>query len=45
MWELFTYGKRPYENIPAREVHTLLERGKMHCDVTLIVEMLMSLKQ
>ena len=27
MWELLTFGKRPYENVPAREVHTLLEKG------------------
>uniref|UniRef100_H2YUP7 receptor protein-tyrosine kinase n=1 Tax=Ciona savignyi TaxID=51511 RepID=H2YUP7_CIOSA len=28
MWELMTFGKKPYENVPAREVHTLLERGE-----------------
>ncbi|XP_077974626.1 receptor tyrosine-protein kinase erbB-4-like isoform X2 [Styela clava] len=28
VWELMTFGKKPYENVPAREVHTLLERGE-----------------
>ncbi|XP_076821591.1 epidermal growth factor receptor-like isoform X1 [Clavelina lepadiformis] len=28
MWELMTFGKKPYENVPAREVHTLLEKGE-----------------
>lgn len=28
IWELLTYGQRPYENIPAREVPTLLEKGE-----------------
>uniref|UniRef100_UPI00089DBC12 receptor tyrosine-protein kinase erbB-4 n=1 Tax=Ciona intestinalis TaxID=7719 RepID=UPI00089DBC12 len=28
MWELMTFGKKPYESVPAREVHTLLERGE-----------------
>uniref|UniRef100_T1DFZ1 Receptor protein-tyrosine kinase n=1 Tax=Cupiennius salei TaxID=6928 RepID=T1DFZ1_CUPSA len=28
IWELLTYGQRPYENIPAREVPSLLEKGE-----------------
>ncbi|KAG8192328.1 hypothetical protein JTE90_002148 [Oedothorax gibbosus] len=28
VWELLTYGGRPYENIPAREVPDLLEKGE-----------------
>ena len=28
MWELLTYGGRPYENVPAREVLELLEKGE-----------------
>lgn len=27
-WELLTYGGRPYENVPAREVPDLLEKGE-----------------
>ncbi|RWS29410.1 epidermal growth factor receptor-like protein, partial [Leptotrombidium deliense] len=27
-WELLTYGERPYENVPAREVPDLLEKGE-----------------
>ncbi|XP_059088184.1 epidermal growth factor receptor-like isoform X2 [Tigriopus californicus] len=28
VWELLTYGERPYDNIPAREVPDLLEKGE-----------------
>lgn len=28
MWELFTYGQRPYENIVARDIPNLLEKGE-----------------
>lgn len=28
IWELLTYGGRPYENVPAREVPELLEKGE-----------------
>ncbi|KAL5006104.1 hypothetical protein ScPMuIL_017262 [Solemya velum] len=28
VWELFTYGQRPYENIRARDVSDLLEKGE-----------------
>ncbi|XP_055943820.1 epidermal growth factor receptor-like [Argiope bruennichi] len=28
VWELLTYGARPYENTPAREVPDLLEKGE-----------------
>ncbi|XP_014252271.1 epidermal growth factor receptor isoform X2 [Cimex lectularius] len=28
IWELLTYGARPYENVPAREVLELLEKGE-----------------
>lgn len=28
VWELLTYGGRPYENVPAREVPELLEKGE-----------------
>ncbi|KAF6201622.1 hypothetical protein GE061_004015 [Apolygus lucorum] len=28
VWELLTYGGRPYENVPAREVLELLEKGE-----------------
>ena len=28
VWELLTYGERPYDNIPAREVPNLLEKGE-----------------
>ncbi|XP_015916068.1 epidermal growth factor receptor isoform X2 [Parasteatoda tepidariorum] len=28
VWELLTYGGRPYENIPARDVPGLLEKGE-----------------
>lgn len=28
VWELLTYGGRPYETIPAREVPDLLEKGE-----------------
>jgi epidermal growth factor receptor len=28
VWELLTYGGRPYENVPAREVPDLLEKGE-----------------
>jgi len=27
MWELLTFGKKPYENVLARDVYALLERG------------------
>ena len=28
MWELFTYGQRPYENVPACDIPDLLEKGE-----------------
>jgi L1 cell adhesion molecule len=28
VWELLTYGERPYENVPARDVPELLEKGE-----------------
>ena len=28
VWELLTYGGRPYENVPARDVPDLLEKGE-----------------
>lgn len=28
VWELLTYGGRPYDNVPAREVPELLEKGE-----------------
>lgn len=28
MWELLTYGARPYEHVPARDVPELLEKGE-----------------
>ena len=28
VWELFTYGQRPYENVRARDVPDLLEKGE-----------------
>lgn len=28
VWELLMYGGRPYENVPAREVPDLLEKGE-----------------
>jgi len=28
MWELFTYGQRPYENIRAKDISDLLEKGE-----------------
>jgi epidermal growth factor receptor len=28
VWELLTYGARPYENIPARDVPELLNKGE-----------------
>ena len=28
MWELFTYGQRPYENIRAKDIPELLEKGE-----------------
>ena len=28
VWELFTYGQRPYENVRARDVPELLEKGE-----------------
>lgn len=28
MWEMFTYGQKPYENIRARDVPDLLEKGE-----------------
>ena len=27
MWELLTFGKKPYEYVLARDVYALLERG------------------
>ncbi|XP_034255203.1 epidermal growth factor receptor isoform X2 [Thrips palmi] len=31
IWELLTYGGRPYENVPARDVPELLEKGERLC--------------
>ncbi len=28
VWELFTYGQRPYENVRAKDVPDLLEKGE-----------------
>ena len=28
LWELFTYGQRPYENVRARDIPDLLEKGE-----------------
>ncbi|XP_034936586.1 epidermal growth factor receptor isoform X2 [Chelonus insularis] len=28
IWEVFTYGERPYDNVPARNVPELLEKGE-----------------
>jgi len=28
MWELFTYGQRPYENVRAKDISNLLEKGE-----------------
>lgn len=28
MWELMTFGAKPYEGIPAREIPDLLEKGE-----------------
>ena len=28
VWELLTYGGRPYENVPAKDVPDLLEKGE-----------------
>lgn len=28
MWELYTYGQRPYDNIVARDIPSLLEKGE-----------------
>lgn len=28
LWELLTYGGRPYEHVPARDVPELLEKGE-----------------
>jgi len=28
MWELFTYGQRPYENVRAKDISDLLEKGE-----------------
>ena len=28
MWELFTYGRRPYENVRAHDVPDILEKGE-----------------
>lgn len=28
VWELFTYGSRPYENVRAKDVPGLLEKGE-----------------
>lgn len=28
MWELYTYGQRPYENVTARDVPKLLQTGE-----------------
>lgn len=28
MWELMTFGAKPYDGIPAREIPDLLEKGE-----------------
>lgn len=28
MWELYTYGQRPYENVLACDISSLLEKGE-----------------
>lgn len=28
MWELYTYGQRPYENVLAKDIPDLLEKGE-----------------
>ena len=28
VWELFTYGKRPYEHVRAKDVPDLLQKGE-----------------
>ena len=28
VWELFTYGRRPYENVRAHDVPDILEKGE-----------------
>ena len=28
LWELFTYGQRPYENVRARDIPDLIEKGE-----------------
>jgi Protein tyrosine and serine/threonine kinase len=28
VWELFTYGQRPYDNVRATDIVTLLEKGE-----------------
>jgi len=28
MWELFTYGQKPYENVRAKDISDLLEKGE-----------------
>ena len=28
LWEIFTFGERPYENVSAREISDLLEKGE-----------------
>ena len=31
VWEILTYGEKPYENIPVRELPDLLEKGERLC--------------
>lgn len=28
MWELMTFGSKPYDGIPASDISTILERGE-----------------
>lgn len=28
LWELFTFGKRPYENVHVREIPVMLDKGE-----------------
>jgi len=28
LWEMFTYGKKPYENLQARDIPDVLEKGE-----------------
>lgn len=28
LWEIFTFGERPYENVRARDIPEMLEKGE-----------------